>query len=64
MRLENWEVTCTGSVWGEIHEDVRNIWKDGHLVRVSRARNAGEVPIEGEVYKTMNSEYLMGKERK
>lgn len=59
-RLENW-----GGLWnnlyGEIYDDIRCRWKDGQHVQVSRTDVAVDEMKEGDIIKTRNSTYLLGK---
>jgi len=59
-RLENWYV-ANGVVWGNLHDDVRKRWDDGEHIRTSTVQGSTTNLKEGEVVKTRNSLYLLGK---
>jgi len=63
-RLENWYVDVFGQdvIWGEIHDDIRGRWRDGHYVHTSSIPGLDKLELkEGAVIHTLNSVYLLGK---
>jgi len=65
-RLENWNRTAsigghTFLIWGDIYDDVHKRWIDGTRIHTSGIRES-EVK-EGDIVETLNSTYLLGKER-
>lgn len=63
-RLENWEWDGRHNViWGSIYDDVRKRWPEGTRIHTSYIadEDADGFLMEGEVIKTLNSTYLLGK---
>ena len=65
-RLENWKQPSDGwgalVIWGEIHDDVKERFVNGKLIHTSRVED--KKFKEGDIVKTDNSVYLLGKELK
>lgn len=60
-RLENWTTICK-SLYGEIHDDEKKRWEDGHPIKVSRFEHPPVAELkEGDIVVTNNSSYLLGK---
>ena len=65
-RLENWNRSATIGghtflIWGDIYDDVHERWVDGTPIHTSGIVER-EVK-EGDIVETLNSTYLLGKER-
>jgi hypothetical protein len=59
-RLENWWYDATNHVfWGYLYDDVKDRWRDGVHIHTSMC-HAPDAK-EGDVIKTRNSTYLLGK---
>jgi hypothetical protein len=60
-RIENWVL---GSIiWGEIHDDKKKRWEDGHFVQTSTITSDKSEIKKGAVISTNNSKYLLGVEK-
>lgn len=60
-RLENWYV-CMGMVWGDLYDDPAKRWDEGTNVHTSSIEVENEETLkEGDIIKTKNSRYLLGK---
>jgi len=61
-RLENWGFLGK-ALYGEVYEDKKQRWKDGHPIKLSRITVTHCRGLrEGMIVKTLNSSYLLGKE--
>ena len=60
-RIENW-ILVGNIIWGQIHDDKRKRWKDGHAVQTSSITSDLSEIKEGAVIITANSKYLLGTE--
>lgn len=59
-RLENWYRDPMFNVfWGNLFDDVHRRWRDGQLIHTSYCVDPDAE--EGDVIKTLNSSYLLGK---
>lgn len=61
-RLENWSLFGEGALYGDIYEDKKHRWPDGHNIKVSRLTPKDQTLVEGNVVHTVNSSYLLGKQ--
>ena len=59
-RLEDWTIMIV-CAYGEIHDDIHERWENGHRIRTSTVIEANREPKEGDIIKTRNSTYLLGK---
>lgn len=66
-RLENWSYDLMYNViWGNIYEDARDRFVDGthiHTSDIPGGRKYNSTFSEGDLIKTLNSTYLLGKPR-
>jgi len=66
-RLENWLVQQVTKkefvIWGNCHNDVHERWDEGEWIHTSGIKNRKPVK-SGDVVKTRNSTYLLGKKRR
>jgi hypothetical protein len=66
-RLENWIYDPLWNVvWGNVYDDARKRFRDGEWIHtsdipVTRVGRTGDVLKEGDIIKTLNSKYLLGK---
>lgn len=67
--LENWYIWhCTDDefvIYGDIHNDINKRWEDGHFIHTSGIKYSEHTPenlSEGNVVKTCNSVYALGKQ--
>lgn len=59
-RIENW-VFDSECIWGNLYDDVHKRWEEGTHVYTSKVVSPKDNIKEGEVVKTQNSKYLLGK---
>ena len=67
-RIENWVYDeYRGIIIGDLYDDINNRWEDGQKISTSRllpmSLQAHSSPKEGGVVNTLNSTYLLGKEK-
>lgn len=66
-RLENWVYSKKQNVLiGDLYDDVNGRWEDGTPVKTSTLQPMSlqvSTPKEGSVVNTLNSVYLLGKQR-
>lgn len=64
-RLESWYWDNTYNiVWGYLFDDVRGRWRDGEHIHTSNiTSHKQDTTKEGDVVTTLNSTYLLGKQR-
>lgn len=64
-RLENWHYDPYGRdiLWGKIFGDKYGRWADGQLIHTSSINECRGFK-EGDIVKTLNSSYLLGKRNK
>lgn len=65
-RLEDWTHDKEGFnvIWGHVYEDVRGRFRDGTWIHTSVLRHPKiAVHKEGDIVRTLNSTYLLGKPR-
>lgn len=67
-RLENWFYDpLFHCIWGNIYEDIHNRWTEGQKIHTSHIKTGDRInlkenpPVEGQIIKTLNSTYLLGK---
>lgn len=60
-RLENWVWDERGIYWGNIYEDSRGRFNDGTWIHTSLVKKEKKNRIEGDLVKTLNSIYILGK---
>jgi hypothetical protein len=63
-RLENWEhqPEMYNIMWGDLYDDINTRWPDGTRIRTSSLSHPKTTEFkEGDVIRTRNSTYLLGK---
>lgn len=60
MRIENWVIWGI-SIWGDIYEDEKKRWADGHSIKTSAIVSNMDNLKEGSIVDTKNSTYILGK---
>lgn len=64
-RLENWYwATNANVIWGNLYDDIHKRWNPGTLIHTSLVQfPTNGLCGEGDVIRTLNSHYLLGKEK-